>query len=125
MAQNHGGQCGQPSHRPCPTGRVADQVSNLTVIQKKRLENISKDSKERVDKLRAQQKLLRDSIHHYLALPDDQSAILYPLFEREAWFQSELSKEYYRTRVKIDEVLTDEQRAELKNKIAAQRKKKK
>ena len=95
-------------------------VSNLSPIQKKRLETLSSESQERTRKLRQDQKALRDSIHTYIKLPDDHSAILFPMFEREAWFQAEISKEYYRTRLQIDEILTAEQREELQQNLKKQ-----
>lgn len=99
---------------------VTTLVSNLSPIQKKRLETLSSESQERTRKLRQDQKALRDSIHTYIKLPDDHSAILFPMFEREAWFQAEISKEYYRTRLQIDEILTAEQREELQQNLKKQ-----
>jgi Spy/CpxP family protein refolding chaperone len=53
--------------------------------------------------------------------PEDKSAVLFPLFEREGKLKSEISKEYYRTRVAIDKVLTPAQRDTLREKMAKQR----
>ena len=53
----------------------------------------------------------------------DQSDKLFPLFDREAAIQAEISKEMYTTRQQIDQVLTDEQLAEFRARCKADRKK--
>lgn len=89
-------------------------VSNLSSAQKKKLDAINEESKARVDALRAQQKAVRDSIAYYIHRDGDQSRALYPLFDREAQLQSTISREMYATKLKIDAVLSPEQRKMVK-----------
>ena len=56
--------------------------------------------------------LMRDSIGKYMDSEGDQSKKLYPLFDREAQLQVQISREMYSTKVRIDKVLTKEQRKE-------------
>lgn len=89
-------------------------VGDLSQTQKKKLDAITDASKERVGLLRAQQKAVRDSIAVYMKLDGDHSAVLFPLFDREARLQCEISREMYTTKVRVDEVLTPEQRKQLR-----------
>ena len=91
---------------------VTQLVSNLTDTQKSKLDAITTESRQRIEKLRAQQKAVRDSIAVYMEREGDQSKILNPLFDREAKIQAAISREMYATKVRIDQVLTKEQRVE-------------
>ena len=91
---------------------ITKLVSNLSDNQKSKLDAITNDSRLRVDKLRARKRAVRDSIAHYMEREGNQSKYLNPLFDREAKLQAEISREMYGTKVRIDEVLTKEQRAE-------------
>lgn len=102
---------------------ITELVSNLTDDQKSQLEAITNDSRQRVEKLRAQQKAVRDSITFYMDREGDQSKYLNPLFDREAKIQAEISREMYASKVRIDKVLTKEQRAELQKTSKQHRKK--
>lgn len=102
---------------------ITQLVSNLTDTQKSKLETLTKESRQRVDKLRAQQKAVRDSIALYMEREGDQSKYLYPLFDREARLQAEISREMYSTKVRIDAVLTPDQRAEFQKASKEHRKK--
>lgn len=108
-------------HRP----EITEIVSDLAPAQKRKLENLTNDSKQRIEKLRGQQKAVRDSINRYMDMDGDQSRTLYPLFDREAKLQAEISRQMYATKVRIDEVLTPEQRKELKTANQRYHKKKK
>lgn len=110
------------AQRPHPDGpapgngkhpEITELVSDLSSSQKSKLETISNDSRKRVDHLRGQQKAVRDSINRYIEMESDQSKKLYPLFDREARLQVEISREMYATKVRIDQVLTPAQRKEL------------
>lgn len=101
---------------------ITKLVSNLTDNQKGKLETITNDSRQRVEKLRARKKSVRDSIALYMDREGNQSKYLNPLFDREAKIQSEISREMYSTKVRIDEVLTKEQRAEFQKASKEQRK---
>ena len=102
---------------------ITELVSNLSDTQKSQLEAITNDSRQRVEKLRAQQKAVRDSITLYMDREGDQSKYLNPLFDREAKIQAEISREMYASKVRIDKVLTKEQRAELQKASKQHRKK--
>lgn len=101
---------------------ITELVSDLSSSQKSKIETLSNESKERVEKLRKQQHAIRDSIRLYMDREGNQSKHLYPLFDREAKLQAEISREMYATKVRIDEVLTKEQRAEFQKAIKKQRK---
>lgn len=111
QAQHHGPRegKGKPRHP-----EVTEMVGDLSSSQKRTLEGLTSESKERVDKLRAQQKAVRDSIALYMDRDGDQSKLLYPLFDREAKLQSLISREMYATKVRIDEVLTPAQRQQVR-----------
>lgn len=94
---------------------ITKMVSDLSSSQKKRLDAITDESKPRIDALRAQRKAVRDSIAMYIQRDGDQSEALFPLFEREAQLQSRISREMYMTKVRIDEVLTPEQRRQVRD----------
>lgn len=117
-AQRQGGQR-HKDQRP----DITQLVSNLTDAQKNKLETITTESRQRVDKLRARQKAVRDSIALYIDREGNQSKYLNPLFDREARIQADISREMYSTKVRIDEVLTKEQRAEFQKASKQQRKK--
>ena len=105
-----------------PRHDISEVVSNLNAVQKRKIDNVSRESKERVDALRKQQHAVRDSIHEFMDREGDQSKDLFPLFEREARLQVAINREMYATKLRIDEVLNPEQRQALRN---ASRKKKK
>lgn len=96
---------------------ITTLVSNLTTSQKQEVEAIRKESSSRVADLRSRQKAVKDSIHLFMHKDGDQSAILYPLFEREAALQVAINREMYVGKVRIDSVLTPEQRAELRKSV--------
>lgn len=93
---------------------VTEMVGNLSATQKRKIESISKESKQRVDNLRKQQKAVKDSIAMFMDREGDQSEVLYPLFEREAALHAAIDREMYAGKVRIDEVLTKEQRAQVR-----------
>ena len=92
---------------------ITELVSDLSSGQKSKLEAITKESKNRVERLRKEQKQVRDSIERFMDMEGDHSKELFPLFDREARLQAEISREMYATKVRFDEVLTKEQRKEL------------
>lgn len=101
---------------------ITQFVSNLTDSQKAKLETITSESRQRVDKLRARQQAVNDSIALYMDREGDQTKYLYPLFDRSAKIQAEISREMYATKVRIDKVLTKEQRDEFQKASKEQRK---
>lgn len=101
----------RPAHKQQP--ELTEIVKDLSAIQKRKVETITRDSKERIDTLRKQQQAAHDSIVLFLEREGDQSRTLYPLFDREARLQVAISREMYATKLRIDEVLTKEQRQTL------------
>ena len=102
---------------------ITQLVSNLTDEQKDKLETLTDESRKRVEQLRNQQKNVRDSIAKYMEREGDQSKKLYILFDIEAKIQVQISREMYATKVRIDEILTKEQRQQFRKASNEQRKK--
>ena len=92
---------------------ITEMVSDLSSAQKRKLETITKESKERMEPLRKMQASVRDSIGMLMDREGDHSKVIFPLFDRDARLQTEISREMYVTKVRIDQVLTKEQRQEL------------
>ena len=93
---------------------VSKVVKDLSDSQKRKLEAVNNTSRERLEPLRKQQKAVRDSISTLMEQEGDNSKALFPLFDREASLQVQISREMYSTKVQVDRILTKEQRAELK-----------
>lgn len=117
-AQRPHGQGGPKPHKPFNVEAV---VSDLSAVQKKKLESVTNDSKKRVDKLQAELKNVRQQIRTLMDKDGDNSAKLFPLLDREGVLQAEITKEMYNTRLLIDEILTPDQLKELRTKLAAER----
>lgn len=96
---------------------IADFVSDLSKNQQSKIDLITKRSTKIIGNYRQQLHDVRDSIRTYMNRPDDNSVVLFPLYEREGHLQSEISKEYYRCKLSIDKVLTPEQQRTLKEKM--------
>lgn len=103
---------------------ITELVKDLSPVQKRKIETITKESRSKIEGYRNQQKVVRDSIGSIIKRPGDQSKRLFPLFDREGALQSQISKEMYMTKLKIDEVLTKEQARELKNAMSKNKNKK-
>ena len=110
-------------HRRAEPPKIEEMVSDLSAVQKKKLESITQDCKTKTDKLRADLQTIRTKIRALMDKEGDQSDKLFPLFDREAALQAEISKEMYSTRQKIDQVLTAEQLAQFRACCKADRKK--
>ncbi len=113
---------GKKHHKHEPP-KIEEMVSNLSAIQKKRLETITQESKKQVDKMQAELKSINSQIRKLLDAEGDQTNTLFPLFEREAQLKLEINKEMYRTRQQISNVLSKEQLKELGERMKADRKK--
>lgn len=100
---------------------ISDFISDLSKAQKAKIDLITKRTSKTVENYRHQLSILRDSIRSYMDSPNDHSAILFPLYEREGRLQAEISKEYYRSKAAIDALLTPEQYKILKEKMAKKR----
>ncbi len=114
FAQQKGRDHQEPKH---PNDNIEHFVSDLTATQKTRIDIIARRSRENVEKYRKELDITRDSIRSLTDSPEDRSDILFPLYDREAALQAEISKEYYRAKSSIDAVLTPEQYKTLRSKI--------
>lgn len=94
--------------------KIEEFVSDLSTTQKAKIDLITKHTSKNIESLRQQAKEVRDSIRTYMGSQEDRSDILFPLYEREGHLQTELSKEYYRSKAAIDKVLTPEQYQKLR-----------
>ena len=106
MAQHKG-----KKDKPKEQFRIENIVSDLSTVQKRKLSTIYEESQATLEALRNRQKQVCDSIHQYMIQSGDFTAQLHPLFEREGQLQIAISKAMYATRLRIEEVLTAEQRA--------------
>ena len=97
--------------------KIEEMVSNLSAIQKKKLNTVMESSRKEVDRLQAELDKVRKQIHTLTNKEDDNSEQLFPLFEREGVLRAEIAKEMYRTRLQIDEILTKEQLAEMRARL--------
>ena len=104
----------QTDHMKRKRPEVTEVVNDLSAPQKRKIEAVSRESRERTEALRRQQRAVRDSINRYMDLEGDQSQTLYPLFDREAALQAAVSREMYTTKLRIDAILTADQRATLR-----------
>lgn len=97
-------------------------ISDLSKDQIAELDKIAAERKDTIDKLKAELKATRDSIRVYRNTIGNQTKKIYPLFDKEAELQAKLSKEMYRTRTKIDFVLTLDQLKTLHHKLSNEHK---
>ncbi len=105
----------------CEPPKIEEMVSDLSSIQKKRLETVMQNSHKQLDKLQAELSNVRKQIRALLKSEGDQSDKLFPLFEREGYLQTEISKEMYKCRVQIDNILTKDQLKEFKARCESNR----
>ena len=74
--------------RPAPNRDITELVSDLSSAQKQKLDAITSESSQRLDPLRQRHQAVRDSIRNLMEREGDQSALLNPLFDREAKLQA-------------------------------------
>lgn len=115
MAQQGPRQDKSPRHKESP--KIEELVPDLTAAQKNKIDAITRRSTKIIEDYRNQLHAVRDSIRSYMNSRDDHSNVLFPLYDREGRLQSEISKEYYRTKVAIDKVLTPEQFQQMHQKM--------
>ena len=114
-------------HRPENRGAkkapaIENIIPDLSAAQKRKLKEISSSSQPRIEALRRELKGVRDSLHTVMECYGDHSDVVIPLFEREAALQLELNKEFYRTKVRTDKVITKEQHKAFREKVREHRK---
>ena len=110
LAAQHDGK----PHKKAPKPEISELVGDLNAVQKRKVETISRESKERVAALRKQKHSVCDSIAMFMELEGNHSRELYPLFDREAKLQVAINREMYDTKLRIDEVLNAKQRQALR-----------
>ena len=104
MAQPPEGSQHKKHRRPEPP-KVEEMVSNLSSLQKKRLEGISENCKKQTTKLQKELDETRTQIRNLMMQDGDQSDKLFPLIDRESSLQAQIAKEMlteFRARCKAD-----------------------
>lgn len=89
-------------------------LTNLTDSQREALHKLSKENRDYMEKHRRNVEKLQNSIGLLLAKDGDNSEILFPIIEMKAELEAEKEKNLYRMKLKIDSILTPEQRAKMK-----------
>ena len=110
--------------RPPKPGKdvnIEELIPNLSNKQKRQLEAITNEQHESLEAVEAELRPVRDSIHHYMDRYGDFSAKVNRFMEREASLQLRINKIHYRTKVKIDKVLTKEQYRAFKENLKKRR----
>lgn len=113
---------GHDQHKPHKPMDITSMVSDLSAMQKKKLETVTTESKKRVETIQAELKTIRQQIRSLMMQDGDNSAKLFPLLDREGVLQAELTKEMYNTRLQVDAILTPEQLKEFRARMEADRK---
>lgn len=93
--------------------QVEEVLTNLTDNQRKMLHKLSKENKEYMDKYRKDRDQLKKTIKSLLEMKEDVSEALFPLIDMKARLEAEKEKNLYKMKLKIDEILTPEQRIEM------------
>lgn len=106
--------------KPREEAKIETLVPDLTAAQKTRINLITRQTSKNIERLRKELDNVRDSIRSYMGSPTDHSAILFPLYDREGRLQAAISKEFYRSKVAVDQVLTPEQYKALNEKMKKQ-----
>ena len=121
-----GGVLAQPGQGPSrqrkEMPKIEEIVSDLSAIQKKRLENVMQNSRKEVDRLQTELDNVRKKIGAIMKQDGDHTDQLFPLLDREGELKAEITKEMYRTRQQIDQILTKEQIAVFRARCEADRK---
>lgn len=102
--------------------KIEEVIDDLSAAQKKKLAEAREEHKAVIDKYNAELKQVRDSIHVLMRKDGDQSAVLFPLVDKQNSIEAAVTKEMYKLRVKIDQILTKEQIDVFKKKMAEKRK---
>lgn len=100
---------------------VEKMVSDLSSVQKKRIEVVTEKTKIEVFRLKDELDSVRGQIKNLHDKEGDQSERLFPLYDRESHLMSQISKVMYKCRVKIDEILTPEQIKEMRGALEEHR----
>lgn len=104
---------GKPRQGSSCEENLQNVVQDLSSRQKRQLETISQETREKTEPLKTQLHAVRDSIRINMEARDDRSAVLDGQFKREAELQMQLNRQLYRAKVRIDAVLTEAQHQRL------------
>ena len=93
-------------HRRSHDFKIENFVDDLSADQKKKIDDISAQYLKRISSMRSDLRAVRDSIRTLSDQYGDHTKQIFPMYEREAKIQTEISKEMYRMKLKLDKVLT-------------------
>jgi len=88
-------------------------LTNLTDSQREALHALSKENKEYMMKYRKDREQLEKTIKSLLEMKGDISEALFPLIDMKSRLEAEKEKKLYKVKLKIDSILTAEQRSEM------------
>lgn len=102
---------------------VAKFVKTLTKQQQDELKTVTMESKKTLEDYRQQLSDLHKEIQHYYGLPGDRSSELFPLYAQRSALYVKIDQAKYRTKMRIDKILTDDQQKELRENLERERQK--
>ena len=105
-------------HRRSHDFKIENFVDDLSADQKKKIDDISAQYMKRISSMRSDLHAVRDSIRTLSDQYGDHTKLIFPMYEREAKIQTEISKEMYRMKLKLDKVLTRAQYDTLHEKLS-------
>lgn len=105
-------------HKRSHDFKIENFVDDLSADQKKKIDDISSQYLKRISNMRSDLRAVRDSIRTLSDQYGDHTKQIFPMYEREAKIQTEISKEMYRMKLKLDKVLTREQYDTLHEKLS-------
>lgn len=109
-------------HKRSHDFKIENFVDDLSADQKKKIDDISAQYMKRIRSMRSDLHAVRDSIRTLSDQYGDHTKLIFPMYEREAKIQTEISKEMYRMKLKLDKVLTRAQYDVLHEKLAKRNK---
>lgn len=105
------------------TPDVSQFVKTLTKQQQEELRKVTTESKKTLEGYHQQLVDMHKEIQHYYGLPGDRSSDLFPLYAQRSALYVKIDQAKYRTKMRIDQILTDEQQKELRENLEHERQK--
>lgn len=102
---------------------VAKFVKTLTKQQQEELKKVTLESKKTLEEYRKQLSDMHKEIQHYYGLPGDRSSELFPLYAQRSALYVKIDQAKYRTKMRIDKILTEDQQKELRENLERERQK--
>ncbi|MBO4589337.1 MAG: hypothetical protein J5711_10640 [Bacteroidales bacterium] len=102
---------------------VAKFVKTLTKQQQEELKAVTTESKKTLEEYRRQLIDMHKEIQHYYGLPGDRSSELFPLYAQRSALYVKIDQAKYRTKMRIDKILTEDQQKELRENLEHERQK--